>query len=46
MPPNNDVKSASMGLSSNAMTGVIIIFSAKKLEAPMKTLIGTKLKIA
>jgi hypothetical protein len=46
MPPKNEDKNASKGLSKMAITGVIIKFRVKKLGAPIKTLMGIKLRAA
>jgi hypothetical protein len=46
MPPKSEDKNASRGLSKMATTGVIIKFKVKKLGAPIKTLMGIKLRAA
>ena len=46
MPPKSEDKNASKGLSKMAITGVIIKFRVKKLGAPIKTLMGIKLRAA
>ena len=44
MPPKSEDKNASKGLSKMAITGVIIKFRVKKLDATIKTLMGIMLK--
>jgi hypothetical protein len=46
MPPKSEAKNASKGLSKMEITGVIIKFKVKKLGAPIKTLMGIKLRAA
>lgn len=46
VPPKSDDKNASKGVSKMAITGVIIKFKVRKLGAPIKTLMGIRLRAA